>query len=60
MTMPILFYGLASWTFQSNSWQLRSAKGCSKIDGIVNEGVRKELGIVFRQETKLQKCKEYL
>jgi hypothetical protein len=58
MTMPILFYGIASWVVQSSTWQLRSANGCNKIDGIGNEGVRIELGIGFRQERKLEKCQE--
>lgn len=60
MTVPILLYGIASWAVQSNSGQLRSANGFIKIDGIGNEHIRLELGIVFKQEMKLEKCKEYL
>jgi hypothetical protein len=54
MALPVLLYGSETWTIKTKDMSkiqatemryLRSVKGCTKLDHIKNEDIRKELDI---------------
>jgi hypothetical protein len=54
MALPVLLYGSGTWTIKTKDMSkiqatemryLRSVKGCTKLDHIKNEDIRKELDI---------------
>jgi hypothetical protein len=54
MAVPVLFYGIETWTLIKRDWNriqaaemkyLRTLKECIRLDQIRNEDIRNELGI---------------
>jgi hypothetical protein len=54
MAVPVLLYGIETWTPRKRDWNriqaaemkyLRTIKGCTRLDQIRNEDIRNELGI---------------
>jgi hypothetical protein len=54
MAVPVLLYGSETWTQRKRDWNriqaaemkcLRTVKGCTRLDQVRNEDIRKELGI---------------
>jgi hypothetical protein len=66
MALPVLLYGREAWTIKAKDMSkiqatemryLRSVKGCTKLDHIKNEDIRKELDIdsTKKKNRKVQK-----